>query len=113
MKIDFAHMEEKSLPNFKGGEGTFTPKMYTDEHNKIMRGRLAPGCSIGMHSHDTSSETIFILSGAGKVLENGGETPVAAGDCLYCPLGGSHSLVNCGDEDLIFYAVVPEHTAAH
>ena len=31
------------------------------------------------------------------------------GDCHYCPQGATHSLSNEGTEDLIFFAVVPEH----
>ena len=41
-------------------------QMHTDERNKILRGVLAPGHSIGYHIHDTSSEIIFFLSGNGK-----------------------------------------------
>ena len=31
------------------------------------------------------------------------------GVCHYCPQGHSHSFINEGDQDLVFYAVVPEH----
>ncbi len=33
---------------------------------------------------------------------------VTAGGCHYCPKGHSHSLVNNGTEDVVFFAVVPE-----
>ena len=33
---------------------------------------------------------------------------LAAGDCHYCPKGGFHTLINDGDEDLVFFAVVPQ-----
>ena len=34
------------------------------------------------------------------------------GECHYCPLGHSHSLINNSDtEELCFLAVVPEHNA--
>ena len=107
--IDFKNVEMKTLPNFKGGEGAFTPKMVTDELNKIMLGKLEKGCSIGLHTHDTSSEIIFFLSGEGKVIHNGKEELVAPGLCHYCKMGDEHTLINTGDEPLTFYAVVPEH----
>ena len=109
MKILFDQMEEKVLKNFKGGEGEFHAKMYTDPRTKIMRGKLAPGCSIGLHTPEGNSEMIYILSGTGKVLYDGEYEPLAAGDCHYCPMGHAHSLINDSQGDLCFFAVVPEH----
>ena len=83
-------------------------RMYTDGDNKIMRGKLEPGCSIGLHTHEGNSETIYILSGTGKVLYDGEYEPVSAGSCHYCPRGHAHSLINDSDGDLVFFAVVPE-----
>lgn len=108
MKIDFANMEEKQLPHFKGGEKLFHAKMYTDELGKIMRGRLEPGASIGLHTHDTNSEIIYILKGSGKVIYDDTQETLNFGDCHYCPKGHTHSLINDSDADLEFFAVVPE-----
>lgn len=107
MLIDFSTMEEKVIPGFLGGEGTFHTRMRVDELGKIMRGCLEPGSSIGLHTHDTSSEIIFILAGTGKVLYDGAYEPLAAGSCHYCPKGHAHSLINDSDGNLEFFAVVP------
>lgn len=112
MKISFEQMEETVLKQFKGGEGELRARMYTDSNAKIMRGLLAPGSSIGLHTHDTNSEMIYILSGTGKVLCDGAYESLAPGDCHYCPQGHAHSLMNDSDGDLCFFAVVPEHGAA-
>ena len=109
MKIFFDQMEEKVFQSFKGGEGEFHVKMYTDPRAKIMRGRLLPGYSIGLHTHEGNSEMIYILSGTGKVLCDGEYEPLAAGDCHYCSMGHAHSLINDSQGDLCFFAVVPEH----
>lgn len=53
--------------------------MFADGHNRIMHGRLIPGVSIG------------------------------PSDCHYGPEGHSHSLVNDGEEDLVFFPAVPQH----
>ena len=47
MKIEFAKMEEKLLPNFKGGEKNLGMRMFDDGACKIMRGRLElpSGCT--------------------------------------------------------------------
>ncbi len=107
MLIDFSKIEEQIIPGFWGGEGTFHTRMRVDELGKIMRGSLEPGSSIGLHTHETSSEIIYILAGEGKVLYDGEYIPLTAGDCHYCPKGHSHSLMNDGDGNLEFFAVVP------
>ena len=106
MKINFENMETQVLPKFKGGEGDFLVKMFTDGEGKIMRGTLQPGASIGYHKHEGNCEIIYILAGAGKCLYENGEETLAAGDCHYCPMGKSHSLINSGAENLEFFAVV-------
>ncbi|WP_308796125.1 hypothetical protein [Agathobacter sp.] len=52
MIIDFKHMEEQILPNFKGGEKAYAVKKFTDDRNIIMHGRLESGASIGLHTHE-------------------------------------------------------------
>jgi len=99
-------MEETVIPNFRGGEKEFITKMYTDDKNKIMRGKLKPGASIGFHCHDDGSEIVFVLSGTAKALYDDGEEALKAGICHYCPKGHSHSIINTGEEDFLFFAVV-------
>lgn len=108
MKIDFSQIEENTIPNFKGGEKETFVKVFADESNRILKGRLAPGGSIGMHTHETSSETILFTSGCGCVIDDGVRVPLATGDAHYCPKGHSHSLVNDSDNDMEFFAVVPQ-----
>lgn len=115
MIIKFDGIDLSVMPQFKGGDKEFRANMFFDGKNRIFRGILIPGASIGMHTHDDSCEFIFILSGSGKLMEKGPAdsdttiSTVAAGDCLYCPKGHSHSLMNNHDqEDLIFYAAVPQ-----
>lgn len=107
MVIDFNDIELQKLPNFKGGEKAYDVKMFTDSDNKIMKGTLVPGASIGFHKHENDCEVIFITGGTGVLDDDGCRIPVAAGQCLYCPRGHSHSLTNDSDTaNLEFYAVV-------
>ena len=109
MIIKFDEIKEKELQAFHGGEGALIANMFVDEKNKILRGKLIPGASVGVHRHVPSSEIIFILSGKGKSICDGKEELLFAGDCHYCPKGSEHCLINVGEEDLLFYAVVPQH----
>ena len=108
MIIDFKSMEESVLPNFKGGEKEYRAKMFVDEQNRIMYGRLIPGASIGLHTHEDGSEMIYYLEGEGKAIYDGVEERVYAGCCHYCPKGHSHTLINDTDADLVFFAVVAQ-----
>lgn len=107
MVIKFDEIPVTELKAFNGGEGALLANLRVDECGKILRGRLEKGCSIGMHTHDTSSEVIFILSGNGKAICDGVEETLTAGDCHYCKKGSAHSLINAGEDALCFYAVVP------
>ncbi|MBQ1546172.1 MAG: cupin domain-containing protein [Clostridia bacterium] len=107
MIIEFDKLEETRLPQFKGGEGDTIARMREDELGKIMYGRLEPGSSIGYHKHETNSEIIYIVSGIADFLYDDTTERTLAGGCHYCPKGHSHSMINNGDADLVFFAVVP------
>ena len=108
MLIRFDELARTVVPHMKGGEGEAQLQSVTDADNKIMRSVLTPGASIGLHTHETNCEVIYILSGTGKVLCDGAYEPLAPGACHYCPKGHAHSLINDSDGDLTFFAVVPE-----
>lgn len=107
MTIDFNTMDATIIPNFKGGEKEISAQMFWDGTNRIMKGSLIPGASIGEHKHETNSEILYVLSGEGTIIDDGQASPIKAGECTYCPKGHSHSLVNSGKEDLVFFAAVP------
>lgn len=107
MNIDFDKIGLSVIPSFKGGEKEYRAKMFFDGTNRIMKGLLIPGASIGMHTHEDSSEIIFITAGKGTVIFDGEKSVVQAGICHYCPKGHTHSLINYSDADLEFLAVVP------
>ena len=110
MLLSLNSIPETVIPGFKGGTGRTCARIYADESNKIMHGLLPPGASIGaLHTHETNCEVIYILSGTGKALCDDTEELLGPGSCHYCPMGHRHSLINCGSEDLVFFAVVPEH----
>lgn len=106
MIIDFNNIKEEIKPNFKNGEKEYRVKDYSDDLNKIMHGRLIPGASIGLHTHEINSEIIYIIEGSGITIYDGNEYNVKKGDVLYCKKGHTHSLINNSNSDLIFFAVV-------
>ena len=109
MIIDFNEIEEKQNHHYWDGDGDFLARIYNDGLNKILRGKLKKGSSIGIHKHDNTSEIIYVISGSGVVHCNGDTKIISAGDCHYCKDGSSHSLANPFDEDLVFFAVIPTY----
>lgn len=108
MLIEFDKLPVETVPHMRDGEGTVTLQKSTDGQVKVMKGLLPAGATIGLHTHETNSEVIYILSGRGKVLCDGVYEPLVPGACHYCPKGHGHSLMNDGTEDLTFLAVIPE-----
>ena len=108
MRIDFNDIKEEVVNNFKGGKGSIVLKMLTKKDVTFIYARLTPRSSVGMHKHLTDSETIYVVSGKGKTVCDGETEILKAGSVTFCPVGYSHCLINDGDEELVFFAVVPK-----
>ena len=106
MKINFDELDLQVLKNFQGGEKELLANMFVDDLNKILRGRVVKGASIGLHTHKTSSEIIFIVNGKAKFITDGVVEIVNQGECHYCKKGSSHTLINENEDDVVFFAVV-------
>ena len=50
-----------------------------------MVGRLEPGATLGVHTHTEDSETVYYLSGTGRMYYDGQYEPVAPGKCITAP----------------------------
>ena len=98
---------ETVLEHFNGGEGCLNARMHSDDNGRFLLGRLEPGSTVGLHKHTSNYEVIYILSGTGKAIYDDTTEELGPGSCHYCPAGHTHSLINSGTEDLIFFAVVP------
>ena len=105
-------MTIERVENMAGGKGHVIIKRLLDE--KQLNGKcglyaevvIEPGCSLGYHTHQNESETYYILSGHGDYNDNGTVRPVKPGDVTFTPNGCGHGLVNTGDEDVRFMALI-------
>lgn len=96
-----------------GGMGRFVvenilnPEEMHGKGRLFARGTLAPGHSVGYHTHEKDMEICFFLSGTGVVTdENGTKTQIGAGDCNIVDVGQGHEIVNTGTEDLVYIALI-------
>ena len=108
MILDLMNAPEQAMPNFKGGEGITYARMFFDGQNRIMLGRRPVGATIGMHTHETSSEIMHVLSVTARVIMDGETEIIHAGQTHYCPKGHTHTTMCEGAEELHILAVVPE-----
>ena len=72
----------------------------------MRRFEVAPGGHTPRHSHPYEHE-IFVLEGAGDVVEGEQLRPIAAGDVLYISPDEIHQFRNSGDAPLKFLCMVP------
>lgn len=95
-----------------GGRGEILSRHFLSQEDAAGTGRLfavntvAPGCSIGRHSHQGEFEIYYILSGTAKVTDDGEEFILGEGDMQQCRSGHSHSIENAGDTPLEHIALI-------
>lgn len=105
-------MREIDRENLLGGEGTvkMLQLLEMEEMQEKMRvcsiASIPPGVSIGHHAHEKDSEIYFVLEGEVKVLDNGEETTMKAGDIMFTCNGESHQLWNESDKEAKMLFVV-------
>ena len=99
----------KVVGPIEGGKGEILRELLIDELKnkaKVFAKLTVPvGASVGLHEHTDDYEVYYILSGKGKVLDNGEVVEVGAGDVVYA-IDTEHYIENSGDEDLVFLAVI-------
>jgi mannose-6-phosphate isomerase-like protein (cupin superfamily) len=85
--------------------------LFTGERSQLALMTIPPGGDIGLESHAHVEQLIFIVSGQGKAIMNGAETPVNGGDVVVAPPKARHNIVNTGAEPLRIYTVYapPNH----
>jgi quercetin dioxygenase-like cupin family protein len=94
--MNFDSIPEVTIPHMKGGEGYAKVRLMDDGRVKMMKAILDPGCSIGLHTHEDSFETVYVLEGELVAYLNGAKEIVKAGQIHYCPKGSSHTMKNEG-----------------
>ncbi|MBE6495464.1 MAG: cupin domain-containing protein [Methanobrevibacter thaueri] len=108
MIIDFNELKEISVPKMNGGDGEVIAKMQVNEVGRFVESIIPPGSSIGPHIQESNHDINYIVSGEGIALCDGVKEDLKPGVCHVCPRGSSHSIINTGDDDLVFFTFVPQ-----
>jgi len=94
------------------GKGDISFRHFLKEGDVAGAGRLfavttiQPGDSIGNHPHTGECEAYYIVKGTAKIIDNGEEYTLEAGDVMLCKDGDAHGIENIGDEPLEFIALI-------
>lgn len=98
--------------NVLGGEGHILRDMLLtgdQYHGKLFYMSsitLEPGCSIGVHTHETESEAYYFYEGTGIYTDGDTAVTVRPGDVTFCGVGETHGIENNSEADLKFVVVM-------
>ena len=108
MIIDFNEIKTVKVPHMNGGEGEVNARMEVNEVGRFVECIIPPKSSIGNHLQESNNDITYIISGEGISICDGVEEILKPGVCHVCPKGSTHSIINTGTEDLIFFTIVPK-----
>ena len=57
------------------------------------------------HWHSAEHETYIVVKGTGKLRTSAGEEQIGAGDCIHCPPGEPHHMINDSEANLCYYVI--------
>ena len=104
-------------PKVWGGEGELAakyslgPDAAKDGENFTMAAEmtLAPGHSLGVHTHERNEEIYVILSGQAEYTDERGKVhTLTPGDMTLTRRGQSHGIANHGLSPLVFLAIIAQ-----
>ena len=110
MKVNHYEQTPAVPVNMEGSSGCQVRWLVDDRDgapNFAMRQfEVAPGGYTPQHFHDFEHE-VFVLDGAGVVLEGDREHPLAAGDVVFVKPNEIHQFRNTGSTPLKFLCLIP------
>jgi mannose-6-phosphate isomerase-like protein (cupin superfamily) len=83
----------------------FRKVIYTGGKSQLVVMDIKPNESIGAETHQHTEQTLFLLSGEGKSILDGVETPFMAGDVVVVTPGTKHDFVNTGTSSLKIFTI--------
>ena len=90
----------------------FRQEVVTGMHSQVVLMSIPPGGEIGEEIHPDVDQVLVFVSGEGKAILNGEQSPVGAQSLCFVPARTTHNFINTGTSDLKLYTVYapPEHT---
>ncbi len=83
----------------------FRKVLFTGNKSQLVVMDIPVGGEIGEETHGHVEQTLFFMSGTGKVILNGEESLISAGDVVVVTPGTKHNFLNTGAEPLKVYTI--------
>lgn len=83
----------------------FRKVLFTGNKSQLVVMDIPVGGEIGEETHGHVEQTLFFMSGTGKVILNGEESLIGAGDVVVVTPGTKHNFLNTGAESLKVYTI--------
>ena len=93
--------------NHPQAEGVYLKHFYSSADNDRLSNvevRIEPGCRIGPHIHEQTTEFYYLVEGEGDFLIDGQWHPVRKGYAMKVPPGEEHAIVNTGSGSLVIFS---------
>lgn len=89
----------------------FRQEVFTGTYSQVVLMSIPPGGEIGEEVHPDVDQVLVFVSGEGKAILDGEQSPVAAQSLCFVAAGTKHNFINTGTSDLKLYTVYapPEH----
>lgn len=89
----------------------FRQVIFTGAHSQLVLMCLKPNEDIGMETHPTTDQMLFVVEGRGEATVGGETFSFDEHDVVVVPAGTAHNIANKGTEDLKLYTIYssPEH----
>lgn len=114
MKVQACHKVESNAVEMEGAEGCRVRWLVGEADgapNFAMRQfEIAPGGHTPRHSHPYEHE-VYVLEGAGVVVDGDAERPLAAGDVVFVAPDDVHQFRNSGAQTMKFLCLIPNSAA--
>lgn len=83
----------------------FRKVLFTGKKSQLVVMDIPAGGEIGEEAHEHVEQTLFFLSGSGKVILDGVEHAILPGDVVVVTPGTRHNFLNTGVDPLKVYTV--------
>jgi quercetin dioxygenase-like cupin family protein len=81
-----------SHPKFDGVQIGLLVSSKDSEAASVCILKIDKNTNIPVHTHDLQIDSIYVLSGAGKIYANGSWHPITSGDYIFVPAGDEHGI---------------------
>ena len=109
VKINAEVKKDRHAVEYETAERCWIKETANDDGDAIVsiaRARVTPGMTTAWHKLAQVTERYIIISGRGRVqVGQADPADVEAGDVVRIPADTPQRIENCGEDDLVFYAV--------